>query len=457
MICSERALPARIRIREVADLAWPVMISMLSYTAMSVVDTIFVGRLGVVPLAAIGLAAVAVHLVQALGRGVLTGVRVAISQETGAKNPEAARHLGFQGLWVALLASALAAGGLLLSPWLFGALGASEAVAAQARVYFDVRLLGCPMLFATLAMNAWFAGRGDTRTPMVGTLLANGLNIALDPLLIFGLGPIPGTGLAGAAAATAIGLGASALYLLLRARSALSPASTRPDRAALRRIWNLGAPMGMEGLLEVVSFLIFCSLLARLGDAPLAAHVMVIRVVGVSFLPGLAVSEAVGVFVGQAVGAGSERLAREAWRSGATLALSIMATFGVLFWVTPWPFLAVFSPPPEVAIEALALLRVAAVFQIFDALAIVAWGALNGAGDTRFTLRCGVAAAWLIKLPLGWALALPLGMGAAGAWLGLTAEIVVIMIVLVARLHGRRWLPEGISAAPAVAPAAVTS
>ena len=190
-------------------------------------------------------------------------------------------------------------------------------------------------------------------------------------------------------------------------------------------------------------------MLARVGEADLAAHVLVIRVVLVSFLPGLAIAEASGVLVGQAIGAGRIDEARDAWRAGLGLAVAVMATGGVAFLLFPTALLAVFDAEPAVVAIGRELLVVAAAFQVFDAIATVALMALNGAGDTRFTMVTNVAAAWLVKVPVGTALALGLGLGATGAWLGLTAEIVVLSVLWTWRVRGVRWTAHTVLAAQA--------
>ncbi len=430
---------ARGSVREVLALAWPVMISMLSYTVMGVADTLFVGQLGTAPLAAVGLAAACVHLGYAFSNGLLRGVRVKVAQSTGADDVAGARRFAWQGVWLALALGGLVALLAPLGPQLFEWMGASLAVRELAAAYFGVRLLGAPLLFLQLAFASWFQGRGDTRTPMVAHLLANGINVALDPVLIFGLLGAPALGIAGAAVATVVGFGAAAMYLawhFLRDAGREQPLM----RSALAEIVTVGAPIGLRDLLEVGSWVAFTSLLARVGEVHLAAHVIAIRVVSVSFLPGYAVSEAVGVLTGQAVGARRPAMAREATRSGLLLAVGIMAACALVFVATPVPLVAAFGAEQDVMVVAVQLLRIAAVFQVFDAVAMVGIGALNGAGDTRITMLIGIGCAWLVKLPAGVGLALFAGMGAAGAWWGLTLEVIAYAVLAMVRLRGSAWL-----------------
>lgn len=435
-----------VSLSTVVRLAWPITVSMLSFTTMGLADTLFVSRLGTEPLASVGMAVSTTYLVLAFGMGLMGGAKVAVAQRTGAGDHEAVGRLGWQALWLGLGIGLLVAASVPFSGSFFGLLGAEGPVADMAAEYFAVRALGAPLLFAVLAWKGWFDGQGDTRTPMVANLLANGLNVALDPVFIFGWGPVPAMGVAGAAAATVASMAVAFGFLAWRGLPRLLETSSRLVRELVSEVWRLGSPMGVRQLLGVGAWVVLISVLARVGAVELAAHVMVIRIVSVSFLPGYAISEATSVLVGQSVGAGEPEEARRASRYGLGLGVALMAACAVVFVVVPGPLVAVFGVAPEVEALGRTLLLVAAGFQVFDAVAMVGQGALNGAGDTRFTMRTSVASAWLIQLPVSVTLALPLGLGAVGAWMGLTVEITVLALVTGLRLRGTAWLA---SAAPA--------
>jgi len=416
------------------------MISMLSYTATSVVDTLFVGQLGTAELAAVGLAIPLVHLVQAFGVGLIGGGRVAISHRVGAAENMLARALCWQLVSLAFLMGVLVATMVPLAHPVLGLIGASAEMSSHAEIFFGIRVLAAPVLFGSFALNAWFHGNGDTRTPMVGTLLCNGVNIVLDPLFIFGWGPVPAMGVAGAALATDIGFTVCLVWLLWSARETLSGFSWTPTRVHLAEIWRLGSPIGSRYILDVAAFVLFAGMLARMGEAELAAHVLVLRIVSLSFLPGHAIGEAASVLVGHAIGGGRPALARQAWARGTWLALGVMSLMGVVFALVPTLVVTPFSPSAEVVVLATHLLWVAAGFQLFDAVAMVGLSVLNGAGDTRFAMWSSVIPSWLVKLPIGAGLALSLELGAVGAWLGLLAEIVVVAVLVFLRIRGDSWL-----------------
>lgn len=433
------ALPSA-DVRSVLQLAWPIMVSMLSYTTMSVVDTLFIAQLGTEQLAAIGLAMVAVFTSQSFGVGLMTGVRIMCAQFTGAGIPKQAVRATWQGMWIAVGLGLIIATFAYIGAGLFEFLGATPSVAIHADAFFSIRVLAAPVLFTTLAMHAWFQGSGDTRTPMVATLISNGLNIALDPVLIFGWGVIPAFGVAGAALATVIAMAVGWLYLTWRIHKTLLSTSPSPNPKLMRTLWRFGGPIGVRYLLEVGSFTVFASILAHVGAIDLAAHVVAVRIVSVSFMPGHAIGDAAGVMVGQFIGADVRERSRHAFRSALKLSIAIMWTCSLFFVLIPDLLMSVFGVEPAVAALGRRLLYVAAGIQLFDAVVMTAQGALNGAGDTRWVMFTSVLAAWFVKLPLGWALAMPLGLGAVGAWLGLGTEIGILSVLYWFRIRGTRWL-----------------
>ncbi len=150
------ALPGRIGVRAVLALSWPICVSMLSYTAMTVADSIFVGRLGTAPLAALGLAASAIHAGTAFGHGLIGGMRVHVARSTGANQPAEAGAYGWQGLWIALGMGAAVALAAPAGPWIFACMGGSDEVSALASRYYAIRTGAAPAVFLFVALSAWF-------------------------------------------------------------------------------------------------------------------------------------------------------------------------------------------------------------------------------------------------------------------------------------------------------------
>lgn len=428
--------------RAVWTLSWPVIVSMLSYTALALVDAGLVSHLGTTPLAAMGLASTAGQLALAFGMGLLRGSKATVAFATGAGNLEDARRLGWQVLWLSLGLGLPVLMLAPLGPQIFAAFGASPGVVAIAHDVFALRAAGAPLLFTMIGMSAWFQGRGDTRTPMRATLISNVATILVDPALVLGIGAWQGMGASGAAVGFNFGAALGAAYLLRHALPLMREGrrwGAGLDLPLLKRILAVGSPLGLNFLLDIGSYAVFAALLAGMGEAGLAAHVLVIRMISVSFLPGFAIGEATGVLVGQSLGAGQPQRAYQSWRASNLLAMGIMGGFGLLFITIPGPLLAPFQPAPDVEHLARNLLFIAAIFQLFDAYLHVAQGALNGAGDTRFGMVMSLVVCWGIKLPLGAALALWAELGATGAWLGILGEVILACAAFGWRVHRAPW------------------
>ncbi len=423
---------------QVLLLAWPIMVSKLTYTAIAVVDTLVVSELGTAALAGVGLAVPAGHLALSFGVSLARALQVVTAQALGAGRPVAA--LAWHAVWLAGLIGVPTAVIAALGGPFFVLLTGDVAIAAQASAAFSGRVLGAPLVILSMGLAAWFQGRGDTRTPMVGMLGAAALNVVLDPLLVLGIGPWAGLGLFGTGLAFVMGQAAAALWLSVQAWRQVRHAPRNLDPSLLSEVGRIGVPNAVNAILSVGAFLVFAAMVSRSGEAELAAHVLVLRISSVSFLPGDAVGEATGVMVGHAVGSANAERARQSFAAGLRLGVGIMSAWALLFVVMPGAMLTIFQPAPEVAAVAGPLLLIAAAFQVFDAVAMVSHGALDGAGDARFLMVVEVLSAWLVKLPLGAWLTLGLDGGAAGAWGGLTIEIVVVAALLLARTRGERWL-----------------
>jgi len=425
--------------RRVLSMAWPVFVSLSSSTVLTAVDVLYLGWLGTLPLAAIGASAALVFLLTAFGTGLLAGVRVKVAHSTGAHDGGKAHALGWQGVWLALGLGLVALTALPLGEPALRLIGASDEVRSLAHPYFLVRGTGAPFDFLFAALTCWFQGRGDTRTPMIATLVANALNIVLDPPLIFGWGPLPQLGVVGAAATTVAGQALGATWLALAARRTWRPI-VAPDRRLLADIWSVGAPQGLQMVLDVASYAVFASFLARAGDVHLAAHVIVVRIVLLSFLPTHALMETTIILVGQAVGARDFAGARHALRLARLQSMLFMAVCAVPLLVIPDQLAAVFGASGEVRDLLRPVARLYATIQVLDGFLTVTYGALLGAGDSRFATRALVFAGWMVKLPVAAVLVLHFGRGLLGAWLGICAELLLLTLVLGARARGEGWL-----------------
>ncbi len=434
--------------RSIISLAAPVVISKLSFTAMGLVDTAMVGRLGVAQQGAMGLATTYMFTLFVFGLGLLGVINTLVSQNHGAGRPMECGHVLGQGLRLGFLCGAVTMALLLASAPLFSRVGLSEQVATYGYEYLFFRVLGVPGVFGYWAYNAYMEGLGHTRTPMIITVLANLLNILLDLVLIFGLGPVPALGVAGAGMATAMSNGFMLLCFLwvvhrpgsrYREFGSRSVAPSRLDWAAQRKMVRIGLPMGFQFFLEVGAYLVISIMIGWLGDDALAANQVAVRLMSISFMSMWGVSVAATTLVGRHQGDGQADLAAQAGRRSLVMGFLCTLGFALLFVAIPDLLVELFTPFPQVARIARPLLYLAAAYQIFDGINMVSYGALRGAGDTRWPMWAVVLASWGVGIPAVYLLSISAGLGIMGAWTGMMLMITLEAWLLLSRFQSGRW------------------
>ena len=418
---------------ELLRLAWPIAVSTLSYSAMTVVDTLFVSGIGTSALAGVGMAGIAAFTLICFSVGMLRGVKVLVSQAVGAQRHDDIGPLLASGFAMAIAMGALIViAGQLVAPLLVHVAASGEA-SAHAHTYLSIRILGAPMLLVFVTLRETRYGLGDARSPMVASVCCNAVNIALDWLLIY----VVGWGVAGAAWAT-VAANAVEVAILLGCHRRLI-ARARPSLDSMRAIWRIGAPTGIQFLMEVGSFAMLTVILAAVSEVDLAAHQIVLHVQHISFLPAYAVAEAGSVMAGQAVGANRDDLVRGIARRAMTLAAAYTALCTLAFGFGAHAIAGSFTSDPDLMSTTVILIYVSLGFLVADAANIVARSILRGTGDVTFAALVGIACAWCMTPPLTWLLAMQLGWGAPGAWVGLTGEIVAGAVLLWWRLARGGW------------------
>ncbi|HVR62287.1 MAG TPA: MATE family efflux transporter [Polyangia bacterium] len=425
---------------ELLRIAWPITVSMLSWSAMTIVDTLLIGHVGRAELAGVGLGGIVTFMLLCFSIGLLRGANTLVSQAVGA-----GRRGEVPALQGAAIAMALGLGlGTTLAAQLVAAalhhLAATEAAGRAASTYLRVRCLGAPAGLFFVALREVRYGQGESRAPMRASLLANIINAALAYLFVF----VFGKGVGGAATASVLAGIAEAAFLAWPLRGGARVVV--PTARDLRALWRLGAPLGLQFMLEVGSFLLLSLLISLLSEVEMAAHQIAIQIIHLSFLPAFAVAEAAAVLAGQAVGADRDDLVKRVARLALGVAGAYALAWTLLFAALARLMVAGFTGDGAVTATATALLHVAAVFQIMDAANVVARGALRGSGDVRFAAVVGVVTSWLFTPPLTWLLGYRLGMGARGGWWGLTMEIAVSAAILWWRLLRQGWAAAALAA-----------
>lgn len=429
--------PNQGSIEEVLRVAWPIIVGVLSYTAMGVADTFYVGFLGTTSLAAVGLATTVVLALNAFFLGTLDGVKVVASQAFGANEHDRVQASAWHGLMLALPLGVLALGTLFLDGWIFELMGGPIGVREQAQQYFDVRIWGAPCWYFMITLCNVDKAVGDTKTPMMLTLAANVINIILNACFIFGAGPIPSMGVEGAAWATVFSsmIGMSLAVVIFVWRRGIRPVWRQ---GMTLEILKLGLPMGVEFGLDMACYSVITSMIAHMGEAQLAANQIAIRIMSVSFMPGYGISEAACILAGQYAGAKNPRAIHRVFWTSMVLSMAFMGGVGVVFWLAPVQLLGLFQASDAVLACGVPLLYLAAVLQVFDAVAMVAMGTLNGLGDTRYTMVVSIITNWLVMLPISYVLGVVMGYGLLGVWVG-----VAMMVVAIAALDLSRFIQGG--------------
>ena len=443
MSWAERPTPELMR------LAWPIVVSMVSYSTMTLVDTLFVSSIGPSALAGVGLGGLVMWGVICFPWGLLQGAKVLVSQAAGAGREHRYGPLLAAAQGWALVMGAICVGAGLLMTLVAGSVTATAGAAASMSTYLWIRALGTPLLLLFAAEREVRQGLGDSRSPMVASVTANVVNVGLDYLFIMVLG----FGVSGAAWATVLA-GSVELGLLAGVLRGTRPALGRLRLADMAAVWRMGWPTGVQFFIEMGSFLLLSVMISRYAELDMAAHQITIQLIHFSFMPAVALGEACAVMTGQAVGAGRMELVRGVAHRTMWMAGVYTGACGLVFGLGGEVLASWFTTDAALIALTRTLLLVAALFQVFDGANIVYRGALRGTGDVRFPAVVGILAAWICTPPSMWLLGYKLGMGALGGWIGLSVELIGVAFILWWRLERLGWHQAAIRARVAGAAAA---
>jgi MATE family multidrug resistance protein len=434
--------------RPMLALAVPVVLAELGWMAMGVVDTVMVGRVGVEAIGAVSLGRALFFTTTIGGVGLLLGLDTLVSTAYGAGRLADGHRALIHGVYLSValavpLTLLIRAGGDRLGGW-----GIDVGVASATPSYVHaVSWSALPLLLYTTARR-YLQGVGRVRPVMFALTSANLINVLGNWVLIHGHWGAPALGAAGAGWATAVSSGYMALFLagavLLPDREeggGLTRASWRLEPREVGRLLALGLPAAGQLLLEMGVFAAATAFAGRLDATWLAAHQVALTTAGVTFMVPLGISSAGAVRVGQALGRGDPAGARRAGWAALALGAGFMTAAGMVLLAVPHSIVRLYTNDAAVIGAGAALLAVAAAFQLFDGLQVVATGVLRGAGDTRTPFTWNLVGHWLLGLPLGIYLCFSRGQGAIGLWVGLLVGLgsIGVGLLLVWRRRSRAW------------------
>ena len=400
-----------MRIRKaITLLAIPMVFEMIMESIFAVADIFFVAKLGSEAVAAVGITESLMTIVYAVGFGLSMGTTAIVSRRIGEKNIEGANTAAVQAILGGLAASALLAiPGIFFAEDLLRLMGASESLISDHSSYTKLMISMNAVIMFLFIINAIFRSAGNAAISMRVLFLANGINIILDPLLIFGLGPIPAMGVKGAAIATITGRGIAVLYqfyLLFGGYSKIkiTLASLKPEFMVLINLFRLSAGGIGQNLIATASWVVMVRLVSGFGSEAVAGYTIAIRIIIFSLLPAWGISNAAATLVGQNLGAKQPKRAEtSAWITGITN-MFLMGGISLVLIIIPESLISIFTTDAAVIEYGVNGLRIISYGFVFYGLGMVMTQALNGAGDTFTPTLLNFIAFWMIEIPLAYAL-----------------------------------------------------
>lgn len=431
--------------RAILLLAVPMVIEMSMESLFAVVDVFFVGRIGATAVAAVGMTESLMIVVYTLAFGLSIGATATVARRIGEQDTEGAARAAVQVLLLGGgVSSALGLVAAVFAPQLLGLMGAAPEVIAEGTGYARVMLAGSASVFLLFVINATFRGAGDPAVAMRVLIVANSLNIVLDPLFIFGLGPIPAMGVTGAAVATTIGRTVGfliALRMLARGSGHLRVGRRHLhlEPATMLGIVRLSAAGTFQTAIATMSWMGLIRVVAGFGATAMAGYTIAIRLAIFAFMPAFGLGGAAATLVGQSLGAKKPDRAEQAVKVATKVDVAFMSAIGLAYWLFAEGIIGRFTDDAGAAALGAAGLRIMAYgFPLFGA-GMVLEQAFNGAGDTWTPTWINLGVYWIIQIPLAWALARPLGFGVPGVFVSVTVAYCVFVIVAWALFRRGRW------------------
>jgi len=432
--------------RAILVLAVPMVLEMVMESVFAVCDVFFVSRLGADAVATVGLTESMLTIIYALAMGLAIGATAMVARRTGERDTDGAARAAVQAIVLgALIALVLGVSGVIAAPHLLGIMGASPSVLATGTTYARIMYGGNATIVLLFLVNAIFRGAGDAAIAMRVLWLANAINIALGPCLIFGLGPFPALGVKGAAIATNIGRGTGALFALSRllggrsSRISIARRHIRVEPAAMWRLIRLSASGTLQTLIGTASWIGLIRILSSFGSGVLAGYTIGIRVIIFALLPSWGLSNAGATMVGQALGARKpERAEQAVWVAG-FYNMCFLGVVGLLFVLLARPIANIFTTDPAVVPNAVDALRIISLGFLFYAYGMVIAAAFNGAGDTMTPTILNVVVFWLWEIPLAFVLSKMLDFGPRGVYLAVTVAFSTLALLSAALFKRGKW------------------
>jgi len=415
--------------RSIFRLALPMLAANLLQDLFNIVDTIFVGRLGDDQLAALTTSGLILGLIMVVMIGISTGTVALVARHIGSKERKKAENDAIQAILLAAFFTLVISPFLYFAtPYLFDLLGADPEVIHYGGQYMRITAIGAFTISLSISMSASLQGSGDAMTPMKIMIFSTVLNIILDPLLIFGIGPLPEMGVAGSALATVVARGAGLplfFYALLRGRTLLklSLNEVKIDLRTMGAMFRIGIFSGLQALVRNISNFALIGLTYSFGTSTAAAYGVGTRLRMIVLMVGFAFAAASATLVGQNLGAGKpKRAEKSAWIAVGFYEV-LLAALLLVFVLMPEEIMGIFSNTPEVvSIGAGYVVILGAAFP-FLGLSVVLSRSFGGAGETKVPMIVTAISLIAIRIPLAYFLASTIGV--SGIWYALLVSNII--------------------------------
>ncbi|MDH7446008.1 MATE family efflux transporter [Aquimarina sp. 2201CG14-23] len=426
-------------------LAIPMILEMMMESIFALVDAYWVSNLGANAIATVGLTESVITLIYAVAIGLSMGVTAIVARRVGEKDirgaSQAAVQSIFLGISVALIISVI---GILFPKEILALMGAEPDLIAEGYGYTQILLGGNITIMLLFLINAVFRGAGDASVAMKVLIFSNLLNIILDPIFIFGFGPIPEFGVKGAAIATTIGRGSAVILQLLILFFGWSKIKVAfKDIAIHTKVMINLIKVSLGGIGQFIigtsSWVFLMRIMAEFGSEVLAGYTIAIRVLMFTLMPSWGMSNAAATLVGQNLGAGKpDRAEQSVWKTGKYNAY-FMLFVSILYLLLAEVIIKIFSTEPEVVKYGALSLRVIAAGYVFYAYGMVIIQSFNGAGDTKTPTIINFFCFWLFQLPFAYLAAIVFDWGAMGVFIAITLAEALIAIVGIVWFRKGKW------------------
>ena len=425
-------------------LAVPMILEMVMESIFALVDVYFVGKLGTDEVAAVGLTEPVLMIVYAIALGLAMAATAMIARRVGEKELDRASIAAGQVLYIGLgLSIVIACVGLIFAPDILQWMGASDSVVVLGTPYMRWLLGSNVVIVLLFLLNAIFRGAGNAQITLRALTLANGLNIVLDPLFIFGIGPFPEMGLEGAAIATTMGRGIGVVYLcyhLFGGKGLLKVtlAHMRIHWDIIKRLVDVAVGGAGQFLISSASWMFIVRIVSEFEEEAVAGYTFAVRVIIFTILPAFGMANAAATMVGQNLGANRPDRAEKAVWMAAFYNVVFLGFISVIFYVFAEQILLFFSQDAKVIHYGVQCLQIICFGYMAFAYGMVLGLAFNGAGDTKTPTRVNLVAFWLVQIPLAYLLAIKLEYGPAGVFVAIaTAQSLLALINIVLFRQGR--------------------